>query len=259
MKAIERIIDVITFLASDHDYHGITEISDKLHINKSTLHRILTTLEKHEWVLRNPNARNYKLGDYVLEIGTPVSLSFDIRQMSLPYLYKLSETTSETALLTLRVGLERIFLEEIRGDHQIEPMVELGKRHPLWYGASGKAILAFLKENELNKVFDSIRKLEPITLASGQMLDLDRLRKQIEDIRGSGFSVSVGEQIVGTFAVAAPIFDSTHKPIGSLCIAGPHPRFNINHAKNFGVLVAGIAKDLSSQLSALKREEEAGV
>jgi DNA-binding IclR family transcriptional regulator len=141
MDPTERIILVVNYLAADQLYHGITEISKKLKLSKASIHRILSTLERQRWVIQDPETQKYRLGSAILEIGLSNMSQLDIRVASLPYLYQLRDSINESAMLSLRVGFERIFIDQIQDKHEIRLIAELGKRHPLWYGAQGKVIL----------------------------------------------------------------------------------------------------------------------
>lgn len=248
MKTIERIIAIITYLAVDPKFHGVTEISSELRITKSTAHRILSSLESLRWVAQDPRTERYRLGSMALQVGLSAVSNTDIRSISLPYLYDLQDNTNETAMLSLRIGSERVFIEQIQGKHEVRQIVELQKRYPIWLGAPGKVILAYMEQSEIETVLYNLVKSGVRTFASGQVLDISRLQRELAEIRRLGFTVSVGERIPEVTAVAAPIFNQNHQVVGAISVAGPISRFNVDMANNYGALVSQAARNIGFQL-----------
>lgn len=141
MDVTERVIAIISLLTRHKELHSLTGISRELGISKSTAHRIMSSLERLQWVVRDKRTRKYCLGPGALEIGLSVLSNIDIRNISLPYLYQLHDTTNESAMLSLRIGLERVYIEQVESSSELLMKAELGKRYPLWCGAQGKAML----------------------------------------------------------------------------------------------------------------------
>lgn len=257
MKGIDRILAIIGQLDSVGVPCGVTEISKELRLSKSTVYRVLSSLQKAQWVSQNPETQKYSLGSEVLELGLHMLSRIDLRNASLPYLYQLRDVTGETAMLTLRTDLERMYIDQIPGMHEVRQIVELGKQYPLWCGAPAKSMLAYVDESEVEAVMDNLRRAGIQVFASGQLVDIDRLRAELVEIRRRGWVVSSGERVPMTTAVAAPIFDRYHRACGAISVAGPLPRFTIDLATRYGEMVSQAARDISLRLGDLG--ENAGV
>jgi IclR family transcriptional regulator, acetate operon repressor len=253
MDTTERVIATVAFLARDREFHGVTEICTALGITKATAHRILSSLSRLNWVERDPRLRKYRMGVGATRIGLAMMSNFDLVTASAPYMFRLVELTKETVMLTMRVGLERMYLKQVPGIHEVRQTVELGKLYPLWNGAPGEAILAYLEESEINIVIDKLRDSRMKVLASGQVLVVEELRKSLEEIREKGFAVSIGKRIPGAVAVAAPIFDFNSQVIGAVSIGGPSSRFTLEVAIQTGPSVSGAAKNISMRLGNIGR------
>jgi len=93
--------------------------------------------------------------------------------------------------------------------------------------------------------------------ASGQSIDVDSLRMELGAIRSQGFAVSSGERLVGTAAVAAPVFGLHKQVAGSISTGGPSYRFGMEIATDFGALVSSMAKKLSADLGAFSQGAQA--
>lgn len=248
MGAIDQVIRIMIYLASKNGVHGVTEIARELDVNKTTVYRILSALRRAEWVTRDPETRRYTLGSEVTGFALRLVSGIELRKISLPYLYELRDASGETVMLSVRTGLERMYVEQIQGLHEVRQIVELGRRYPLWCGAPGKSILSHMEESEQEMVLDNLVRSGVHILASGQIIDIGQLRKELAEIKRQGFSVTCGERIQGTTAVAAPLFSKSHRILGAISIGGPVQRFSIDLATQFGKKVGEAARQISLRL-----------
>jgi DNA-binding IclR family transcriptional regulator len=188
------------------------------------------------------------VGVAATRVGLGMISNLDLVTASAPYMLQLLDTTKETVMLTMRVGLERMYLHQVPGIHEVRQIVELGKLYPLWNGAPGEAILAHMDESEIDMVMDKLSEPGSGVLASGQVLVVDELRRSLEETRKKGFAVSSGRRIPGSVALAAPIFRSNQEVIGAISIGGPSSRFTPEVAIQAGPSVSGAAKNISMRL-----------
>jgi DNA-binding IclR family transcriptional regulator len=248
MDSTERVIAIVSHLVANPRTYGISEICRDLRISKSTAHRILSKLLTMQWLSREPGSKKYNIGPGLAEISWAVLSNLDLRRASLPHLSQLNQATNETAMLTLRFGFERVYVEQVEGSYEVRMITELGKRYPLWLGAQGKAILAYMESLEIEEVLENMKKTGTKLLASGQMLDADNLRLELAEIRKQGFAVSFGERVSGAAAVAAPIFDRRNQVLGAISVAGPIHRFVPEIVQRYGSMVSQAAKEIQVQL-----------
>lgn len=253
MNTSQKVASIISYLANAKDYRGITELSRELRINKSGVHRLLTSLHDLQWVRQDPTSGKYALGTAMLEIGASIMSNMDIRTTGLPYLEKLRSVTTETATLVLRVDLRAMVLEQLPGFHEILRMTPVGKRLPLWLGSEGRSILAYLQEDEIEQILDYMNKQSDIVTPSGGHIDVNKLRTKIIEIRKRGYAVSSGERVLEGSGVAAPIFNKYRRVIGCISVTGPLPRFTYETANKYGTLVKESADSLSRCLGDTER------
>ena len=248
MAAANHTIAIIEFLVSSKNPNKLTAISKGLHINISTAYRILSSLKNCEWVNRDQISKKYSIGIRLLEIAFSLVSQIGLRNVSLPFLEFLYNKVKEGVMLSTRIGLERMYIEQIQSDHELRQIVKLGERMPLWGGSPGKAILAYMEKSEIEAVINKLGKSGVRFFASGQVINIYKLRKELSEIRREGFSLSSGERIAGSIAVAAPIFDRDQRVIGAISIGGPMARFSLDIATSSGPLVREIANKISAQL-----------
>ncbi len=246
MDRVERIASIIGLMAYHREPWRVTELGSELKIDKSSISRILASLEKKQWVKKLPND-TYVLGDRILELSLSVLSGVDIRRVSLSYLYELNNQTRETVALVIRVDFEDIVIDQVESQNSVRHVLNLGVRYPLWSGATGKAILANMEESEIEALFTRLKKAGDLILASGVKLNIDELREELVIVRRQGYAKSVGERTPVTSAVAAPIFER-NKVTGAVLATGPLPRFDENVANNCSRLVIQAARNISLRL-----------
>lgn len=247
LDKVERVATILNYLASSREPCGVTEISKALKISKSSVCRILSSLERLKWIAQSQDSK-YALGDNALDFSLSILSSIDMRNISLPHLYELNSVTNETAGLTLRVGLEDICIEQIESKNPVRHVLPLGGRFPLWSGATGKAMLAYMDESEVDEVLDDLRRSGVSVLASGQEIDINKLLYELTEVKNAGFAISIGERTPVTGAVASPIIDRNNKVVGSVLVTGPLPRFDADMARSYANSVKRAGINISMRL-----------
>lgn len=212
MKSFEKMFKILSLFTMERTNLSISEIEDELGYPKSTVFRILNTLEKFNYIERNPDNHRYLLGISFFRLGSIVQNQLDIRKVSLPTMKKLVEKTSETIELNILDGLSRVCVEKVDSPLTVRNIVRVGERKPLHLGASGKVLLAFMPEAEKARIVD--------ILAIEEHFDKAVFLKNLGDIYSQGFAVTRGERIPDSFAVAAPLIDREGQMVASLTIAG---------------------------------------
>lgn len=248
MEAMERLAAVVNCLSAGKEAYGVTTISKTLGLNKTSTYRLLSALKDMEWVEQDPDSKRYRLGSGLLQIGLSAISQLDLRSVSIPHMNKLAEAVHESVVLSLRVGLERMYIEQLQSSSEIRHVVELGRRFPLWNGAPGKAMLAFLETDMVEQVLDGLARSKVRTFASGQPIIVEALRDELPAIRGRGYALSSGERVLGTSAVAAPVFGQFHRVVGAVSVSGPLPRFTVKLANGYAPAVVQTARTISLQL-----------
>lgn len=248
MNATERVVAIVSYIASSESPSGVTEVSKKLGLSKSSAYRALSSLKNAKWVTQDSDTKKYSLGPTLLELGLSMTSRIDLRSASLPFLNELRNKTHEATTLSARVGMERIYIDQIESEHEVRWRVELGKRFPLWLGAPGKAMLAYMDEKEIETVIENLGDSGTHIYVSGQVVDIDKLRKELTEIKRQGYAISSSERLVAVAAVAAPIFGRDRQVMGAISLGGPMPRFSVEQAMHYGPLVSEVARKISQRL-----------
>jgi len=224
---------------------GVSEMARKLALPKSVVHRALDALVETGLVARDHETARYRLGPRALELGLAAVGAPDVRTLALPIMQELVRESGETATLSLLVGTERIYAAQVESPQEVRMTVEVGRRYPVYAGASGRAILAYFSQEEVARYLDRtpLDALTPSTIT-----DRKRLERDLAKVRDHGYAASSGERDPWAAAVAAPILPGGRRVIGSMSICGPRTRLTPERVAGFGELVRRGADELASQL-----------
>jgi DNA-binding IclR family transcriptional regulator len=249
MNVSERVISVIEFMAKDNQLHGTSEVARELGLSKATTFRILHDLARLKWMDKDDKTRKYRLGPQAACVTPILTSHLVLEEVSLPFMYDLCEITNESAMLSQKVGWSRVFIEQVESKQELRQRVELRKRLPQWCGAVGTAMLAFMEpaesESFISHHFAGVdSKLSP----TGKVITIENLRRELREIRETGFAVSSEACLAGAIAVAAPIFGQNHQVIGSISVIGPKSRFTFETARHHGALLKQVAETISLRL-----------
>jgi DNA-binding IclR family transcriptional regulator len=184
------------------------ELARVLSLNRTVLHRILTTLRRRSFVIREGNS--YALGPALIRLAEGVQPR--LRVAATAAMTDLCREVGETVVLHIAEDADAVVLHQVLGtSHVVRVEHQIGLRHPLATGASGRAILAFL----------------PADVTEDQLPDGEGgvvLRHQLEQVRRLGYAVSHDELQLGVAGLAVPVLDVSRVPVGSLAVTVPSGR-----------------------------------
>ncbi len=197
-----------------------SNIAGNLELSRSTTHRLLKTLQAAEFVIQDPITLRYSLGPFIHYLADYSNrYHHNLIFCALPEMEKLRNITGETIVLVIRVGLRRMYLEELPSFHPLKYAAGKGYSPPVYAGATGKVLLSQMPRPELLRLIDSI-SLEKI--AANTITDRKALLNEIENIRRKGYAVSYSELVAGATSVAVPI-NNYSQPV-AMCVLGPENR-----------------------------------
>ncbi|WP_123043385.1 IclR family transcriptional regulator [Cohnella candidum] len=215
VRAVERALDVLLCFTGKPEW-GLSEIAGQIGLHKSTVHRLLATLEDRGFVIRDDATEKYRLGLRVLELSSNLAREGDPSVVLLPDMERLRDEIDETVSLYVRDRNERVRIQAVQSGQAIRRVATVGARLPLSVGASSKVLLAFDEPS----VRDSAMA-EP-TWPAG--LDRTAYARQLDEIHSLGYATSFEEREPGAAAVSAPIFNRAGKLVAALAVSGPSNR-----------------------------------
>jgi DNA-binding IclR family transcriptional regulator len=205
--------------------HGLSarELATRVDLPKSTAQRLLQSLEESRMTVQDPVSRKYRLGPKTLTLGMAYRERLDLRNAALPHMRALRDLTNETIGLSVAIGHERMFIEEVRSQSELRAHSELGVPYPVWKGAPGRVLLAHLPPAEIDGVLAHAGESawRSIGLASN-----DALLARLAAIRGDGHDRAFDETIAGVSGIAVPVRDASGHATAALSISGPSGRMS---------------------------------
>ncbi|WP_134702751.1 IclR family transcriptional regulator [Ammoniphilus sp. YIM 78166] len=225
-------------------------LTERLGMNKSTLHRFLYTLEKQDYITQSPT-NEYHLSQKFIQLGLGALSHLELTQVSKPYLVELSQEIGECTLLAGFSQHEVFYLDKVQSPHAVRIVLEAGKRAPCYCVASGKVYLAHLSEQQLFNYLNQL-KFQPIT--SRTIQSKEALLEELEQVRLQGYATDDEEYEVGLRGIAAPIFDLTGRVIAAICVAGVSLRLTEERLVELSPTVRRMAAQISSRMGAALSE-----
>jgi IclR family acetate operon transcriptional repressor len=244
IRAVDRALDILLCFTRQTPQLTMTQIADQVGMNKSTVHRLLGTLEKKRFLQRDPSTGLYQLGIRLLQMAYLTLEHNDLRQNAAPFLHRLCEQHRETITLSVLDGSDVIFLDVVESPQRVKLAASTGQRLPAFATAAGKAILAHMPEEAVKKGIErGMQQYTPQTIQSSEIFfqDLYKIRKQ-------GFSISEQEYEEGINAVAAPILDPNGQPLAAITVAGPAYRLLPERMNEIGQAVLATAREIAQEI-----------
>lgn len=239
VRAVERALDVLLCFAAGGEW-GLTEIAGRVGLHKSTVHRLLATLEDKGFVIRDEATDKYRLGLSVLELSAHLSREDDPSVVLLPEMERLRDRLGETISIYIRDRTERVRIQAVQSTQAIRRVAAVGARMPLSVGASSKVLLAFADTVERNAVMS-----DP---AWPQSVDRDAFISQLDEIVAAGYATSFEEREPGAAAVSAPIFNRSGKLVAALSVSGPSNRLTPDRMHEFAPAIMEAARRMGALL-----------
>jgi IclR family transcriptional regulator, acetate operon repressor len=244
---VRRVTAVLDAFLDANGELGVTEVASRLRLAKSVVHRLMTALTESEYLLQSGSSRRYTLGPRAVRLGLAALGQLNIRERALDHLQALAAETGETATLSVMVGDRRVYADQVECSQRVRQTIQIGDSAPLYLGASGKAILAFLPPERRATVVQAAAN-PTVTRADGAPVDTEALDAELTAIRQRGYATSLSERILGATSAAAPVFDHRGQVVGSISVAGVTIRHGLAELERFGELARVAAGRLSVEL-----------
>lgn len=234
--------------AKDNEW-GVRELAQGLHLPPATVHRVLVSLMKHGLIQRNPTSGQYQIGMEFYRLASKAQSSFAIRNAGIPVMQDLVAQCNETAFLGLYdvSRMEMMFVAAVNSNHPLRYIVPINEWIPVYAGASGLAIMAFLPKDERQAI---IKRTRLIPLTEHTISHPAVLEDEFARVRARGYAFSRGHRNVGAVAIAAPIWGPGGRVIGDLVLSMPESRYDTKMEPDLARLVIQHAKRVMGRLGA---------
>jgi DNA-binding IclR family transcriptional regulator len=244
IQVLDRALAILEALSQDGPDLSLGQISESLGLHKSTAHRLIMVLERHKLVEKNSQTGKYRLGLKLFELGTRAVSQLDLRERARPFLERAVLETGETVHLCIYDDGEVVYLDKVEPGRSVRLASSVGRRNPAYCTAVGKAIMAYLPENQVEIAVQKhgLRSLTRKTIST--MMELKAELTQVQEL---GYAVDNEENEEGVCCVGTVVRDFSGDPVAAISVSGP--TFRVGSEK-----IPFLAKSVISAAEALSKE-----
>lgn len=249
-EPVGRALDVLAWIA-DHraDPLVVRQIARDLDTTPSTVHRVLGTFQNRGLIARGGNGE-YVAGLELFRICASIASELSPARIAHAHLEALSRECNETTLFGIYDSGrgQMMFIDRVEALHPLRYVVEMHRWIPVYSGATGLAILAFLPEAERRRIYATgLDAQTPDTI-----VEIDALESELELVRKRGYAHTVGQRTPGAAGFGAPVFDSAGNVCGDLCVTLPVQRLQEGvSADSLGSMLLAASQRVTDDLKAV--------
>jgi DNA-binding IclR family transcriptional regulator len=205
VPAVERAVRILKAFQDGREALGVTELSQQLGINKSTVHAILRTLAEHRLLEQDPSTRKYQLGPALVELGYLTSSRRDLSSIARPHLQALAQSTEGTALLGVFEDDAITIIDRAEPASELKITGDDGQRLHFSAGCFGRAFTAWMPVEQVERLIGE-HGLRRFTASS--ITDPSAYRAELGRVRERGYAIDETEEYLeGVWAVSAPVWE----------------------------------------------------
>ncbi|MCG8308721.1 MAG: IclR family transcriptional regulator [Cytophagales bacterium] len=240
---LQNALELIELISEYPEGLNLPKLVQMTKVPKSTIFRICSTLIANGYLEKDPESGHFILTRKILRIGLSALGEESLIEKALPPMRKLRDQVSETVLLGTLMDNDIALLEQVTGNHPFTFILKPGSHFVLHASAPGKAMLAFVQDEEREALLNSI---EFTKFNERTIVTKEGMMREISIIREQGYAVDRAEELEGVHCVASPIFDQHNHPIAVVWTTGPSVRLKANEIEKTGNLVIECAEKISA-------------
>jgi DNA-binding IclR family transcriptional regulator len=244
LSSVAMAVRLLKTFTEDEEEIGVTALSKRLGVAKSTVYRLATTLTAEGMLEQNPQTERYRLGLALFSLGALVRQRMDVSTQGRAQLFALREATNETVHLAILDGADIMFILNLESNQAIRMRADLGSRKPAFCTAEGLAMLAFEQDSAVDKVLRAGLRARTATTITDSL----DWRRALEQVRERGYAFDDEQSELGMRSIAAPIREAGGRVVASVGLAGPVQRLSDDIVARITPLVVESAMAISERL-----------
>jgi len=254
VPSIERALSVLECLARAKRGFSLSEIGRRLRIPKSSAHLILSTLERRGFLQRNTKTNRYCFGLQLVSLSRSALENLDLREEAKPFLCSLMQESGFTVHMAVLERDEAVIIEKVEAPGLVRLASWVGRRLDVNCSGVGKALLAFLPDDELDCL---LRTKDFARHNSRTIISTTILRRELILVRQAGYALDNEEDEPGVRCIGAPVFDEKGKAVAAISIAGVASQIGIDRVPVLARLVTRAAGRISARMGYVAQEAAA--
>jgi IclR family pca regulon transcriptional regulator len=219
IQSVSRALSILELFSDTRPALSVSEVAELTGLNRATCYRFCQTLRQLGY-LEELGDRRFRPGLKAVSLAHSALSSRELPELAMPYLQRLREEINETVNMGLLDDTEVVYVARVLSDHLISLRLYVGSRLPAYASSLGRAILAFLPEEEAESIID---RSELKQLTDHTIVNRKRLTAELKQIRERGYALNDQEIANGLRGVAAPVLTEFGQPLAAINISIPHP------------------------------------
>jgi PcaR/PcaU/PobR family beta-ketoadipate pathway transcriptional regulator len=244
IQSVQRALTILELFSDRQPALSVSEVAELTGLNRATCYRFCQTLRQLGY-LEEVHERRFRPGLKAVSLAHSALRSRELPELAMPYLRELRREVDETVNMGLLDGKEVVYVARVLSDHLISLRLYVGSRLPAYASSLGRAMLAFLPEDESRTI---IEHSELKRLTENTIVDPRRLTAELRRIRSQGYVVNNQEIATGLYGVAAPVLSASQRPIAAVNISIPRP---VTDPKEIDGVFAPAVMETANAISAL--------
>lgn len=244
---LERALAIFQRLSDKPQGMTQKELIDALEVSKNSVYRITMTLIEHGFISRDEVSRRYFLTRKMMILGATAMGDSTLVEHSIDEMRNLRDTVNASIYLAVLEGTKGVILEQAIGGSPFKFSVDLGARFNLHSGAPGKALLAFLPDEECDELLSKIKlvKYNERTISTRKAM-----KAEISKIRACGYATDLAEEFEGCNCVGTVIKDHRNYPIAMIWATGPSFNVRPERFEKMGLQIKAAADAIAQKFGA---------
>lgn len=224
---------------------SLNDLVEKTGLHKSTVYRLIRTLEAERFLALDRDTGYYHLGPSMYRVAHLASADSELAHLARPHLQALAEATGETATIAVERDDSVIVIDRVLTSNPFKPVFHVGEIHGLFGNSHGKIFLAFKSPEDRARCFEA-----PITpLTANTIVDPVLYQRDLDRIMAEGVAYDLEEESLGFCGVSAPVWGPASEVIASMSVVAPRERFGYAEQRRYADAVKAEAAAFSRRFS----------
>jgi IclR family transcriptional regulator, acetate operon repressor len=245
VQSVDRAMAILDALGDDEEGYRLRDLAIRTGLSPSTVHRLLTTLERRRFVEFDQTDGAWHVGRQTFSIGSAFVRRRNFVAPALPFLRRLRDLTHETANLGVADDGEVVVLTQVESREIMRAITKVGGRAPMVTSGLGKAILATYSDEDVVAIIQrhGMRRLTPKSV-----IRAGDLRGVLDVVRRDGYALDDQEYLMGLRCVAAVVYNDQAEALAAISVSGLASRVPSERLPQLGKLVRDTARELTLAL-----------
>ena len=242
-QTVQKALNLLEALVRSDRPRRLTELSRELGLTKPNVYRLLSTLSILGYVKKDPATSLYSPTLKLWEMGSMLVRDVDLQSVAGPRLRKLGDDARESVQLAVWDAGYVVYVDKVDSMQPLKAITSIGSRVPATVVSTGKAMLAWMAEDALDRAFEHVKRYTPLTLTRRKDIERD-----LEETRERGYSVNRGEFRAGVCGLAAPVRDRGGNVVAAVGVWGAEKAILGTRREELAHMTVSAARDISREM-----------